>query len=70
MSELEPCERESQKVMAALWNYVDSFARLDYVQKLKPTERKGGEEERAQKAFSRYEDGLYEALKTFKKCKV
>ena len=64
------CERETQKVMAALANYMESFVRYDYVKKLKPTERKGGEEERAWKSFSRYEDQLYEAFKTFKKCKV
>jgi len=70
MVDLDPCEREAQKVMAALHNYVDSFIRLDYVKKLTPTERKGGEDEIAQRSFSRYEDRLYEALKTFKKCKV
>lgn len=64
------CERETQKVMAALGNYMESFIQYDYVKKLKPTERKGGEEELAWKSYSRYEDRLYEALKTFKKCKV
>jgi len=64
------CERETQKVMAALGNYMESFIQYDYVKKLKPTERKSGEEERAWKSYSRYEDQLYEALKTFKKCKV
>jgi len=70
MAELEPCDREAQKVMAALGNYMEAFIRLDYVQKLKPTERKGGEIEKSENAISRSEDQLYEALKTFKKCKV
>lgn len=70
MAELEPCEREAQKVMAALGNYMEAFIWYDYVKKLKPTEKKGGEEERAWKSYSRSEDRLYEAFKSFKKCKV
>ena len=68
---MSDCEREVQKVMAALNDYVDAaiwYNRVTHV--LKPTEMKSGESERAYNAFERAEGKLYNAMKNLKRCKV
>ena len=64
------CDREAQKVMASIKDYLDNYIWYERVRMLKPTERKGGEEERSWRAFSSSEDKLYEAIKELKLCKV